>query len=168
MKTASRAQPRSSPPLVQMRHFTPGVYPFLFPSIISSLPQLPPPSPQRLQIQQPPSSGSTPSPVGKYCCCNSIQHLTKITFQIGGRIELSLNCSWDILWQYYPPSVNTRNRHVLTVCRSKKCSFCSETKEEGACHFTVSVSVGQQDNSIPVTWVLLILDQSNYPRSRQD
>ncbi|XP_027142049.1 retinoic acid receptor beta isoform X1 [Larimichthys crocea] len=63
MKTASRAQPRSSPPLVQMRRYTPGVYPFLFPSIISSLPQLPPPSPQRLQIQQPSSSGSTPSPV---------------------------------------------------------------------------------------------------------
>ncbi|KAG8005010.1 hypothetical protein GBF38_010875 [Nibea albiflora] len=67
MKTASRAQPRSSPPLVQMRRYTPGVYPFLFPSIISSLPQLPPPpSPQRLQIQQPSSSGSTPSPVGFY------------------------------------------------------------------------------------------------------
>lgn len=70
MKTASRAQPRSSPPLVQMRRYTPGVYPFLFPSIISSLPQLPPPpSPQRLQIQQiqqPSSSGSTPSPVGEY------------------------------------------------------------------------------------------------------
>ncbi|XP_059205280.1 retinoic acid receptor beta-like isoform X1 [Centropristis striata] len=63
MKTASRTQPRSSPPLVQMRRYTPGVYPFLFPSIISSLPQLPPPSPQRLQIQQPSSSGSTPSPV---------------------------------------------------------------------------------------------------------
>ncbi|CAJ1084128.1 retinoic acid receptor beta-like [Xyrichtys novacula] len=64
MKTASRAQPRSSPPLVQMRRYAPGVYPFLFPSIISSLPQLPPPpSPQRLQIQQPSSSGSTPSPV---------------------------------------------------------------------------------------------------------
>ncbi|XP_056877023.1 retinoic acid receptor beta-like isoform X1 [Takifugu flavidus] len=63
MKTASRAQPRSSPPLVQIRHYSPGVYPFLFPSIISSLPQLPPPSPQRLQIQQPSSSGSTPSPV---------------------------------------------------------------------------------------------------------
>lgn len=64
MKTASRAQPRSSPPLVQMRRYTPGVYPFLFPSVISSLPQLPPPSPQRLQIQQP--SSSTPSPVGEY------------------------------------------------------------------------------------------------------
>ncbi|KAK2830027.1 hypothetical protein Q5P01_017958 [Channa striata] len=63
MKTASRAQPRSSPPLVQMRRYAPGVYPFLFPSVISSLPQLPPPSPQRLQIQQPTSSGSTPSPV---------------------------------------------------------------------------------------------------------
>ncbi|XP_067365113.1 retinoic acid receptor beta-like isoform X1 [Channa argus] len=62
MKTASRAQPRSSPPLVQMRRYAPGVYPFLFPSVISSLPQLPPPSPQRLQIQQPISSGSTPSP----------------------------------------------------------------------------------------------------------
>ncbi|KAM7383774.1 hypothetical protein PAMA_011231 [Pampus argenteus] len=63
MKTASRSQQRSSPPLVQMRRYTPGVYPFLFPSVISSLPQLPPPSPQRLQIQQPSSSGSTPSPV---------------------------------------------------------------------------------------------------------
>ncbi|XP_075968984.1 retinoic acid receptor beta-like [Anarhichas minor] len=63
MKTASRTQPRSSPPLVQMRRYTPGVYPFLFPSIISSLPQLPPPSQQRLQMQQPSSSGSTPSPV---------------------------------------------------------------------------------------------------------
>lgn len=66
MKTASRAQPRSSPPLVQMRRYTPGVYPFLFPSVISSLPQLPPPSPHRLQIQQPSSSGSTPSPVGEF------------------------------------------------------------------------------------------------------
>ncbi|XP_062414498.1 retinoic acid receptor beta-like [Pungitius pungitius] len=64
MKTASRAQPRGSPPLVQMRRYAPGVYPFLFPSIISSLPQLPPPpSPQRLQVQAPSSSGSTPSPV---------------------------------------------------------------------------------------------------------
>uniref|UniRef100_A0A3B4UBW2 Retinoic acid receptor beta n=1 Tax=Seriola dumerili TaxID=41447 RepID=A0A3B4UBW2_SERDU len=63
MKTASRAQPCSSPPLVQMRRYTPGLYPFLFPSVISSLPQLPLPSPQRLQIQQPSSSGSTPSPV---------------------------------------------------------------------------------------------------------
>ncbi|KAJ0003731.1 hypothetical protein NQD34_008829 [Periophthalmus magnuspinnatus] len=61
MKTASRAQPPRSPPLVQMRRYSPGVYPFLFPSVISSLPQLPP-SPQRLQIQQPSSSGSTPSP----------------------------------------------------------------------------------------------------------
>ncbi|KAK9526302.1 hypothetical protein VZT92_015010 [Zoarces viviparus] len=66
MKTASRTQPRSSPPLVQMRRYTPGVYPFLFPSIISSLPQLPPQSQQRLQMQQPSSSGSTPSPVGEY------------------------------------------------------------------------------------------------------
>ncbi|XP_056153919.1 retinoic acid receptor beta-like [Lampris incognitus] len=63
MKTASRAQPRGSPPLVQMRRYTPGVYPFLFPSVISSLPLPLPPSPQRLQIQQPSSSGSTPSPV---------------------------------------------------------------------------------------------------------
>ncbi|XP_029022273.1 retinoic acid receptor beta-like isoform X3 [Betta splendens] len=63
MKTASRAQACSSPPLVQMRRYAPGMYPFLFPSVISSLPQLPPPSPQRLQIQQPSSSGSTPSPV---------------------------------------------------------------------------------------------------------
>ncbi|KAM3858197.1 retinoic acid receptor beta-like [Diretmus argenteus] len=62
MKTASRTQPRSSPPLVQMRRYTPGVYPFLFPSVISSLPP-PPPSPQRLQVQHPSSSGSTPSPV---------------------------------------------------------------------------------------------------------
>ncbi|KAG7500213.1 hypothetical protein JOB18_011837 [Solea senegalensis] len=67
MKTASRAQARSSPPLVQMRRYTPGLYPFLFPSVISSLPQLPRPSHQRLQIQQPSSSGSTPSPVGEYC-----------------------------------------------------------------------------------------------------
>lgn len=66
MKTASRAQPCSSPPLVQMRRYSPGVYPFLFPSVISSLPPLPPASPQRLQIQQPSSSGSTPSPVGEW------------------------------------------------------------------------------------------------------
>ncbi|KAF0047513.1 hypothetical protein F2P81_001146 [Scophthalmus maximus] len=47
-----------------MRRYTPGLYPFLFPSVISSLPQLPRPTPQRLQIQQPSSSGSTPSPLG--------------------------------------------------------------------------------------------------------
>ncbi|KAK1880020.1 Elongation factor 4 [Dissostichus eleginoides] len=58
MKTASRAPQPRSPPLVTMRRYTPGVYPFLFPSIISSLP----PSPQRLQIQQTSSSSSTPSP----------------------------------------------------------------------------------------------------------
>ncbi|KAJ4923475.1 hypothetical protein JOQ06_014064, partial [Pogonophryne albipinna] len=58
MKTASRAPQPCSPPLVTMRRYTPGVYPFLFPSIISSLP----PSPQRLQIQPTSSSGSTPSP----------------------------------------------------------------------------------------------------------
>ncbi|KAM4539538.1 retinoic acid receptor beta-like isoform 3-T3 [Odontesthes bonariensis] len=63
MKTASRAQSRSSPPLVRVRHYTPGIYPFLFPTVISSLPQLPPPSPQRLQMQQASSNSSTPSPV---------------------------------------------------------------------------------------------------------
>ncbi|KAF6730558.1 Retinoic acid receptor beta [Oryzias melastigma] len=63
MKTASRTQSCSSPSLVQMRRYTPEVYPYLFPSVISSLPQLRPPSPQRSQVQQPSSSSSnTPSP----------------------------------------------------------------------------------------------------------
>lgn len=76
MKTASRAQSQSSPPLVQMRHYAPRVYPFLFPSVISSLPQLPPVLPHRLQIQQP--SSSTPSPVGEFsfhsskCSCEEV------------------------------------------------------------------------------------------------
>ncbi|KAI4796310.1 hypothetical protein KUCAC02_027836 [Chaenocephalus aceratus] len=61
MKTASRAPQPCSPPLVTMRRYTPGIYPFLFPSIIGSLP----PSPQRLQIQPTSSSGSTPSPAAK-------------------------------------------------------------------------------------------------------
>ncbi|XP_036070114.1 retinoic acid receptor beta [Oryzias melastigma] len=63
MKTASRTQSCSSPSLVQMRRYTHEVYPYLFPSVISSLPQLRPPSPQRSQVQQPCSSSSnTPSP----------------------------------------------------------------------------------------------------------
>lgn len=56
MKTASRAQ-APSPPLVPIRRYPPGGYPFLLPSIIGSLlPQ------QRLQLQQPCSS---PSPAGE-------------------------------------------------------------------------------------------------------
>uniref|UniRef100_A0A3P9IWH0 Retinoic acid receptor beta n=1 Tax=Oryzias latipes TaxID=8090 RepID=A0A3P9IWH0_ORYLA len=63
MKTASRTQSCSSPSLVQMRRYTPEIYPYLFPSVISSLPQLHPPSPQRSQVHQPSSSSSnTPSP----------------------------------------------------------------------------------------------------------
>lgn len=55
MKMASRAPPRSGPSLVAVRNYSPGVYRFLFPSIISSL-----------QVQQPASGGSsTPSPAGK-------------------------------------------------------------------------------------------------------
>ncbi|XP_070995629.1 retinoic acid receptor beta-like [Oncorhynchus clarkii lewisi] len=80
MKTASWARPRSTSPqprpprspspgpqLVQMRRYRPGVgvYPFLFPSVISALPlanrRASPPA-LRLQVQQPSSSSSTPSP----------------------------------------------------------------------------------------------------------
>ncbi|XP_037402392.1 retinoic acid receptor beta isoform X1 [Pygocentrus nattereri] len=59
MKTASRA-PASccSSSVVQMRRYRTGMYPFLFPSVISSLP-LPSPT-ERLN---PPSSAGTPSPV---------------------------------------------------------------------------------------------------------
>uniref|UniRef100_A0AAV2K2V3 Uncharacterized protein n=1 Tax=Knipowitschia caucasica TaxID=637954 RepID=A0AAV2K2V3_KNICA len=81
MKTA---QPPRSPPLVQMRRYGPGVYPFLFPSVISSLPQLPS-SPHRLQLQQPPSSGSTPSPVDRsYCCLALSPPLSSSSRCIGG------------------------------------------------------------------------------------
>ncbi|XP_062301811.1 retinoic acid receptor beta-like isoform X2 [Osmerus eperlanus] len=64
MKTASRTQTRrrssSPPPHVQMRRYRPaGVYPFLFPTVISSLGR--PPAPSRLHVQLP-SSSSTPSP----------------------------------------------------------------------------------------------------------
>ncbi|XP_026011254.1 retinoic acid receptor beta isoform X4 [Astatotilapia calliptera] len=63
MKTASRAPARSSSPLTQMKHYTPGIYSFLIPSVISPLPQVPPQLTQRLQIQHLSSSGSTPLPV---------------------------------------------------------------------------------------------------------
>nr|XP_029514782.1 serine/arginine repetitive matrix protein 1-like [Oncorhynchus nerka] len=82
MKTASRARPRSpsprprpprspspGPQLVQMRRYRPGVgvYPFLFPSVISALPLAnrsgSPPAP-RLLVQQASSSVNTPSPAG--------------------------------------------------------------------------------------------------------
>ncbi|XP_041931578.1 retinoic acid receptor beta-like isoform X1 [Alosa sapidissima] len=63
MKTASRTASRCSSPPAQMRRYRtgagPGVYPFLFPSVISSLP-LPPP--QTLQAPHTPSGSSTPSP----------------------------------------------------------------------------------------------------------
>lgn len=118
MKTASRAQPRSSPPLVQMRRYTPGVYPFLFPSIISSLPQLPPPSPQRLQIQQPSSSGSTPSPVGEYCCCTSTD--------TGCRSKS----------QRHIHTFGTRKITGMVICSlyvgSNNLCFCSVSKQEGS------------------------------------
>ncbi|KAL3983338.1 MFS transporter (sphingosine-1-phosphate transporter) [Sarotherodon galilaeus] len=68
MKTASRAPARSSSPLAQMKHYTPGIYSFLIPSVISPLPQVPPQLTQRLQIQHLSSSGSTPSPVVSYIC----------------------------------------------------------------------------------------------------
>ncbi|KAL7826963.1 hypothetical protein AOLI_G00321720 [Acnodon oligacanthus] len=59
MKTANRAPAsRCSSSVVQMRRYRTGMYPFLFPSVISSLP-LPSPT-ERLN---PPSSAGTPSPV---------------------------------------------------------------------------------------------------------
>ncbi|XP_036423567.1 retinoic acid receptor beta-like isoform X1 [Colossoma macropomum] len=59
MKTASRASASCcSSSVVQMRRYRTGMYPFLFPSVISSLP-LPSPT-ERLN---PPSSAGTPSPV---------------------------------------------------------------------------------------------------------
>ncbi|KAJ7991462.1 hypothetical protein DPEC_G00284110 [Dallia pectoralis] len=61
-----------------MRRYRPGVgmgvYPFMFPSVISALPMANRPAPplaQRLEVQQLSSSGSTPSPAaleGHFAC----------------------------------------------------------------------------------------------------
>ncbi|KAL1255555.1 hypothetical protein QQF64_013616 [Cirrhinus molitorella] len=60
MKTVSRTPASSCSKLVQMRRYREGVYPFLFPSVISSL-NLPSPT----QTRNTPNSGGSPSPVEK-------------------------------------------------------------------------------------------------------
>lgn len=138
MKTASRAQSRNSPPLVQMRHYTPRGYPFLFPSVISSLPQLPPPSPQRLQVQQPSSSGSTPSPLGELfllltLCKWITDRLTTIIYACMDQFCLcsSCRCLSGILgvWMLDKmPWLTSYSSHLWITCLSL---FPDKRKKEG-------------------------------------
>ncbi len=75
MKTVSRTLASScSSTLVQMRRYRAGVYPFLFPSVISSL-NLPSPT----QTRNTPNSGGSPSPVGKTGHIHSVHDLPSST-----------------------------------------------------------------------------------------
>ncbi|KAI2652467.1 Retinoic acid receptor beta [Labeo rohita] len=72
MKTVSRTPASScSSTLVQMRRYRAGVYPFLFPSVISSL-NLPSPT----QTHNTPNSRGSPSPVAQFSS-NSIRYRLK-------------------------------------------------------------------------------------------